>query len=135
MNKAQLVDAVAGRLGSRRAATDAVDAVLDTIVRALADGEPVSVTGFGRFETVEQAERLARNPQTGQTVHIAARMRPRFRPGQNLLDLVDGAKPLPQGSAIAKAEKGSLMPGGVEGLRARAAADIASRRAAKAGAR
>jgi DNA-binding protein HU-beta len=88
MNKAHLIDAVAAvhYNDSRRAAAEAVDAVLDTITRALANGEPVSVTGFGRFETVEQAERLARNPQTGKAVHIAARTRPRFRPGQNLLD-------------------------------------------------
>jgi DNA-binding protein HU-beta len=128
MNKAHPIDAVAAKLGGRRAAEAAVDAVLDTITRSLVAGEPVSVTGFGRFETVERHERAARNPQDGTPIRIPAHQHPRFRPGQNLLDLVAGTKPLPQGSAVTKAPKGTYMPGGVEALRAAAAADIAARK-------
>lgn len=132
MNKAQLVEALAPQLGGKRAAAEAVDAALDTIVRAVVGGEAVSVTGFGRFETVEQAERVARNPQTAEVVRVPARLRPRFRPAQNLIDLVEGTKLLPAaGSSITKAPKGSLMPGGVEALRAAAAKDIAAQQAAR----
>ncbi len=64
MNKAQLVEAIADKLGGRQQAADAVDAVLDAIVRATVAGDRVSVTGFGSFEKVDRPARYARNPQT-----------------------------------------------------------------------
>ncbi|MEV8098668.1 HU family DNA-binding protein [Kitasatospora sp. NPDC085879] len=112
MNKGQLVEAVAGQLGSRTAAEDAVDAVLDVMVRAVVAGERVQVTGFGTLEKVERAGRYARNPQTGERVRVKKSSVPRFRPGQGFKDLVSGAKKLPKsGPATAKAPKGSLTAG------------------------
>ena len=90
MNKQQLVDAVGERLGDRRTAAAAVDAVLDTVTGALADGERVALFGFGVFERVERAARTARNPSTGGTVEVPATAVPRFRPGQGLKDAVGG---------------------------------------------
>ncbi|MER5641289.1 HU family DNA-binding protein [Kitasatospora sp. NPDC002227] len=111
MNKGQLVDAVSGKLGSRTAAQDAVDAVLDAMVRAVVAGERVSVTGFGSLEPVQRPARYARNPQTGERVRVRKSVVPRFRPGQGFKDLVSGAKKLPkQGPSIMKAPKGSLTP-------------------------
>ena len=52
VNKAQLIDKLSGPLGSKKAATDAVDGVLDHITRAVAAGERVALTGFGVFEKV-----------------------------------------------------------------------------------
>lgn len=104
MNKAQLVEAVQDRLGGRAAAADAVDAVLDAIIRAVAGGDRVSITGFGSFEKVERAARYARNPQTGERVRVKKTAIPRFRPGQGFKDLTSGAKKMPKtGSAAAKA--------------------------------
>jgi DNA-binding protein HU-beta len=112
VNKAQLVEAVAEQLGGRRAAAEAVDAVLDTIVRATVAGDRVSVTGFGTFEKVERSARFARNPQTGERVRVKKTAVPRFRPGQGFKDLVSGAKKLPKtGPSVKKAPKGSLTPG------------------------
>jgi DNA-binding protein HU-beta len=90
MNKQQLVDAVGERLGDRKTAATAVEAVLDTVSGALADGERVSLFGFGVFEKVDRAARTARNPSTGATVQVAATSVPRFRPGQALKDAVNG---------------------------------------------
>jgi len=104
VNKAQLVEAVQDRLGGRAAAADAVDAVLDAIIRAVAGGDRVSITGFGSFEKVERAARYARNPQTGERVRVKKTAIPRFRPGQGFKDLTSGAKKMPKtGSAAAKA--------------------------------
>lgn len=104
MNKAQLVEAVQDRLGGRTAAADAVDAVLDAIIRAVAGGDRVSITGFGSFEKVERAARYARNPQTGERVRVKKTAIPRFRPGQGFKDLTSGTKKMPKsGSAAAKA--------------------------------
>ncbi|MEU8570763.1 HU family DNA-binding protein [Streptomyces pathocidini] len=113
MNKAQLVEAIADKLGGRQNAADAVDAVLDAIVRAVVTGDRVSVTGFGSFEKVDRPARYARNPQTGERVRVKKTSVPRFRAGQGFKDLVSGSKKLPRGGEVAvkKAPKGSLQVG------------------------
>ncbi|MGW1751224.1 HU family DNA-binding protein [Streptomyces sp. NPDC002092] len=113
MNKAQLVEAIADKLGGRQQAAEAVDAVLDAIVRATVAGDRVSVTGFGSFEKVDRPARYARNPQTGERVRVKKTSVPRFRAGQGFKDLVSGSKKLPRGGEVAvkKAPKGSLTGG------------------------
>ncbi|MCX4659882.1 DNA-binding protein [Streptomyces sp. SID4919] len=113
MNKAQLVEAIADKVGGRQQAADAVDAVLDAIVRAVVGGDRVSVTGFGSFEKVERPARYARNPQTGERVRVKKTSVPRFRAGQGFKDLVSGSKKLPKGGEVSvkKAPKGSLTGG------------------------
>ncbi|MFD7103562.1 HU family DNA-binding protein [Streptomyces celluloflavus] len=112
MNKAQLVEAIADKLGGRQNAADAVDAVLDAIVRAVVSGDRVSVTGFGSFEKVDRPARYARNPQTGERVRVKKTSVPRFRAGQGFKDLVSGSKKLPKNEvAVKKAPKGSLSGG------------------------
>ncbi|MDT0378711.1 HU family DNA-binding protein [Streptomyces sp. RKND-216] len=112
MNKAQLVEAIQDQLGGRQQAADAVDVVLDAIVRAVVAGDRVSVTGFGSFEKVDRPARYARNPQTGERVRVKKTSVPRFRAGQGFKDLVSGAKKLPKNDvAVKKAPKGSLSGG------------------------
>ena len=73
MNKEHLVAEVGARLDvSRRAATEAVDAVVATIMRAVAAGETVTIPGFGTFEPRMRAPRIARNPATGERVAVPA---------------------------------------------------------------
>ena len=81
MNKSQLIDALAARLGDRRTAASAVDGLLSTIVDTVKSGESVSLTGFGVFEARARAARVGRNPRTGQTVGVPAATVPAFRPG------------------------------------------------------
>ncbi|MER6271315.1 MULTISPECIES: HU family DNA-binding protein [Streptomyces] len=113
MNKAQLVEAIADKMGGRQQAAEAVDHVLDAIVRAVVAGERVSVTGFGSFEKVDRPARYARNPQTGERVRVKKTSVPRFRAGQGFKDLVSGSKKLPRGGEVSvkKAPKGSLTGG------------------------
>ena len=93
MNKAQLIDVVAAKLDiSRRAAGDAVDAVLGGVTSAVIDGDKVSLTGFGTFEQVDRPARTARNPRTGEQVKVAAATVPKFRAGQAFKDEVNGRK-------------------------------------------
>ncbi len=92
MNKAELIDSIAGRLGdNKKAATEAVEAVIDTITRTVAKGEKVAITGFGIFEKVERAARIARNPATGAQVKVKKTSVPKFRPGTQLKAVVSGA--------------------------------------------
>ncbi|MEU5403141.1 HU family DNA-binding protein [Streptomyces sp. NPDC005963] len=128
MNKAQLVEAIADKLGGRQQAADAVDAVLDAIVRAVVAGDRVSVTGFGSFEKVDRPARYARNPQTGERVRVKKTSVPRFRAGQGFKDLVSGSKKLPRGGEVSvkKAPKGSLSGGASTRTTTKAAAKKAT---------
>jgi len=92
MNKGDLIDAISGRLGSKRSATEAVNAVLETIQAAVANGDKVAITGFGVFETSERPARTARNPATGAAVQVPAASVPRFRPGADFKALVNAGK-------------------------------------------
>ncbi|MET7689790.1 HU family DNA-binding protein [Streptomyces sp. NPDC005483] len=132
MNKAQLVEAIADKVGGRQQAADAVDAVLDAIVRATVAGDRVSVTGFGSFEKVDRPARYARNPQTGERVRVKKTSVPRFRAGQGFKDLVSGTKKLPKNDvAVKKAPKGSLT-GGASATVKKAAAKKATAKTAAA---
>ena len=102
MNRNQLVEAVADRVGDRRTAVAAVEAVLETVTRTVSAGEKVSLFGFGVFEKVERAARTARNPSTGASISLPARAVPRFRPGQALKDAVNGGRT--SATAVARAE-------------------------------
>ncbi|WP_330173418.1 HU family DNA-binding protein [Streptomyces sp. NBC_01498] len=133
MNKAQLVEAIADKVGGRQQAADAVDAVLDAVVRAVVAGERVSVTGFGSFEKVDRPARYARNPQTGERVRVKKTSVPRFRAGQGFKDLVSGTKKLPKNDvAVKKAPKGSLSGGSPTRTTAKAAAKKATAKKATA---
>ncbi|MFE9775641.1 HU family DNA-binding protein [Streptomyces sp. NPDC005931] len=132
MNKAQLVEAIADKMGGRQQAADAVDHVLDAIVRAVVAGERVSVTGFGSFEKVDRPARYARNPQTGERVRVKKTSVPRFRAGQGFKDLVSGSKKLPRGGEVAvkKAPKGSLSGGAAATVKKAAAKKTTAKKAA-----
>jgi DNA-binding protein HU-beta len=92
MNKTELRDAVAQAAGLSGAQADkAVSAVIDSITSALASGDRVTLPGFGTFETRERAARQGRNPQTGETMEIAASTTPAFKAGAQLKQAVNKA--------------------------------------------
>jgi DNA-binding protein HU-beta len=93
MNKTQLVDALADRLGDRRTAAAAVEGLLETIVDRVRSGETVTLTGFGVFESRARAARTARNPRTGVAVDVPATTVPAFRPGTAFRAAVGTAAP------------------------------------------
>jgi DNA-binding protein HU-beta len=101
VNKAELIDAIADRLeADRRSATNAVEAVLDTITRAVAGGEKVAITGFGVFEKSLRKARTGRNPQTGAVVKIKATAVPKFRAAAPFKEVVSGAKKLAKATPL-----------------------------------
>jgi DNA-binding protein HU-beta len=104
VNKAELIDAVAARLGhSKRDVTAIVDAFIDDTKRAVAKGEKVALSGFGVFEAQARKARLGRNPRTGETVKIKATKLPKFRPGAEFKAVVSGAKKVAAPAAAKKA--------------------------------
>ena len=91
MNKAELIDAVASSTDMSKAeAGRAVDAVLGSITNSLATGTKVSIGGFGNFEVRDRSARMGRNPQTGETIHIAATKVPAFKAAKALKMAVKG---------------------------------------------
>ncbi|OLT17126.1 hypothetical protein BJF80_02720 [Serinicoccus sp. CUA-874] len=104
MNKTDLIEALAPRVGGRAAAGAAVEALVDVVLREVAAGGTVSISGFGSFERVDRAARTGRNPRTGEAVPIPETRSPRFRPGAAFREVVADPATLPaQGLAGARA--------------------------------
>lgn len=101
MNKAQLVDALTERLGDRRTAAAAVDAMVDVIVDTVGAGDSVTLTGFGVFEPRRRAPRTARNPRTGAAVPVAETVVPSFRPGTAFKERVAASEAAAAGATAA----------------------------------
>ncbi len=90
MNKAQLVEKIATDAEiSKAAATRALDAFTGAVTSALKEGDSVELVGFGTFSVRERAARAGRNPQTGETIQIAAANIPAFKAGKALKDAVN----------------------------------------------
>ncbi len=73
MNKTELIETVAQNAGLKKVESEkAVNAVIEAIEKALADGEKVQLVGFGTFDVKERQARKGRNPRNGETIMIAA---------------------------------------------------------------
>ena len=89
MNKTELIAAAAESTGLTKKDTDKVlNAALESIAAALAQGDKVQISGFGSFEVKEREARVGRNPQTGEAMEIAASRIPAFKAGKALKDRV-----------------------------------------------
>ena len=87
MTKTELIAAVAEAAEiTKKDAEKAVNATVEAITKALANGEKVALVGFGTFETRERAAHAGRNPRTKETIQIAAATVPAFKAGQALKD-------------------------------------------------
>jgi nucleoid DNA-binding protein len=90
LTKAEFVDRIAGQFETKKAASDAVEAVLDGITNALASGGEVNFTGFGKFSVAERGPRQGVNPRTGERITIAGGRVPKFSAGAGLKQKVKG---------------------------------------------
>ncbi|MDQ3758334.1 MAG: HU family DNA-binding protein [Actinomycetota bacterium] len=90
MTKAEFVEKIAGEFDSKKAAADAVDAVLDGIQSSLVAGDDVNFTGFGKFSVAERGPRQGVNPRTGERITIAGGRVPKFSAGAGLKGKVKG---------------------------------------------
>ncbi|MGJ7606984.1 HU family DNA-binding protein [Variovorax sp. LT1R20] len=90
MNKAELIAAIAADTNLSKAdATRALESTLKNLSDALARDESVQLIGFGSFSVTSRAERLGRNPATGEPLTIKASKMPKFTAGKALKDLVN----------------------------------------------
>ena len=104
MNKAELIEAVHGSLGrdaTKRAAEDAVAAVLDAIANGVRTEGKVQLIGFGTFAAKTRKARMGRNPKTGEPMHIAASKSVGFKPSATFKgSLAEPAAPAPSSDPI-----------------------------------
>jgi DNA-binding protein HU-beta len=91
MNKVELISKVAKETKlTSRDATEAIEATIDNIIKALQSGDEVRLVGFGIFSASRRKASEGRNPRTGETIKIPASKNPKFRPGKILKQAVNG---------------------------------------------
>ncbi|MDY3979329.1 MAG: HU family DNA-binding protein [Tidjanibacter sp.] len=89
MNKTELIEAVALEAGvSRTEAKRVLDKMIGVVSRELLSGEKIVISGFGTLSVVRQAGRTGRDPRNGHPIPISAKNVVKFRPGQELSELV-----------------------------------------------
>ena len=90
MKKTELIAAVAEQSGlSKKDAEKALSATIDTIVKAVAEGDKIQLTGFGTFEQRQRNARTGVDPRTGNSIEIAASKVPAFKAGKAFKDAVN----------------------------------------------
>lgn len=90
MNKTELIAAVAEKAAlSKKDSEKAINAIVDSITTALAEGDKVQLVGFGTFEVRNREARTGKNPRTGEAIKIAASKAPAFKAGRGLKDAVN----------------------------------------------
>lgn len=90
MTKSELIKDVSKRTGFTQVDSEkVVNAMLDAITEALAEGDKVTIVGFGTFDVRERSARKGINPRTGEAMNIPASKLPAFKAGKNLKDTVN----------------------------------------------
>ena len=108
MNKSELVKSLAEKAEiTQKDAAKVLDAMVETIQQALANGEKVQIIGFGSFEVRDRKERKVISPATGKEINVPATKVPAFKPGKSLKEAVVAKKAVKANPAIAakKAKK------------------------------
>src|SRR5579864_544372 len=97
MTKAELIEEVSRVVEMTRKDSEViVEAIFDSVVRALRANDKIEIRGFGSFRTRQRQPRVGRNPKTGARVDVPAKRIPYFKPSKELKDLVNhegGASP------------------------------------------
>lgn len=90
MKKTDLIAAVAEQSGlSKKDAEKAINATINTIIKAVADGDKIQLTGFGTFEQRQRNARTGVDPRTGNSIEIPASKVPAFKAGKGFKDIVN----------------------------------------------
>lgn len=90
MTKADLIEEVSRVVEFTRKESEViVEAIFDSVVKALREGDKIEIRGFGSFRTRQRQSRVGRNPKTGARVDVPAKRIPYFKPSKELKDLVN----------------------------------------------
>lgn len=90
MTKADLIEEVSRVVEFTRKESEViVEAIFDSVVKSLREGDKIEIRGFGSFRTRQRQSRIGRNPKTGARVDVPAKRIPYFKPSKELKDLVN----------------------------------------------
>ena len=90
MNKGELIKAMSEKANLPKKSTEStLNAFIEVVSEELKKGEKIQLVGFGNFEAKKRAARTGRDPQTGNSVKIPARISPVFKAGKALKELVN----------------------------------------------
>jgi integration host factor subunit alpha len=90
MTKADIVERIHQKIGfSKKESAEMVETVFSIIKGTLETGEKIKIAGFGNFVVKQKSDRRGRNPQTGDTITIAARRILTFKPSQVLKNAIN----------------------------------------------
>ncbi|MBD3178678.1 MAG: integration host factor subunit beta [Candidatus Latescibacteria bacterium] len=91
MTKADIVEEIAARTKlNKKESFVVVDLIIENIKNTLAEGKKIEIRGFGSFKVKQRGERMARNPRTGEAVHVPAKLVPYFKPSKLLKERING---------------------------------------------
>lgn len=94
MTKADLIEEVSRVVEFTRKESEViVEAIFDSVVKSLREGDKIEIRGFGSFRTRQRMSRIGRNPKTGARVDVPAKRIPYFKPSKELKDLVNQEQP------------------------------------------
>src|SRR6476620_2412066 len=111
MTKAELIEEVSRVVEMTRKDSEViVEAIFDSVVRALRGGDKMEIRGFGSFRTRQRQPRVGRNPKTGARVDVPAKRIPYVKPSKELKDVINHGKAEAAGEAPA-----TPAPGGQPG--------------------
>jgi DNA-binding protein HU-beta len=88
MKKTDLVNEVAKVTLTKKEAAEAIEIFLSVIKRTLKKRDKIFISGFGTFSTVKRKARKGRNPKTGETIKIAVKFTPKFKPAREFKETV-----------------------------------------------
>jgi integration host factor subunit beta len=89
MNKTELIEALSKELNfSQPTTSDIVDTILNSMTKALADGDNIEIRGFGSFTVRQYESYTGRNPKTGKEVEVKPKRLPFFKVGKDLKEAV-----------------------------------------------
>lgn len=93
LNKSDLITRIATQqVGlNEQLVEESVKIMLDQMVASLASGKRIEIRGFGSFALHYREPRVGRNPKTGESVEVAAKAVPHFKPGKALRDAVNAS--------------------------------------------
>src|SRR5512132_3618294 len=92
MTKAELIEEVSRVVEMTRKDSEvSVEAIFDSVVKALRGGDKIEIRGFGSFRTRQRQPRVGRNPKTGARVDVPAKRIPYFKPSKELKDVVNNS--------------------------------------------
>ncbi len=91
MTKSELIERIASRQQqlSVKDVELAIKTIIEQMSQTLAMGERIEIRGFGSFSLHYREPRLGRNPKTGETVQLAGKYVPHFKPGKEMRERVD----------------------------------------------